>query len=62
MKSAVATTQGKYLFTVETTGAGLVLLAGADIGVGGARLAGKNERGSKGECEYYALGPFRWEP
>ncbi len=41
MKSAVATTQGKYLFTVDATGARVVLWTGDNIGMGDAQPASR---------------------
>jgi hypothetical protein len=41
IKSAVATTQGKYLFTVKSLVSGVVLSSGGGIGLDGRRRAGK---------------------
>ncbi|HWZ70466.1 MAG TPA: hypothetical protein VN326_03175 [Casimicrobiaceae bacterium] len=37
MNRAVATTQGKYLFTVETVASGVVLSSSGGVGLGGMR-------------------------
>jgi hypothetical protein len=41
MNSAVATTQGKYLFTVKAVVSGVVLSSGGGIGLDGMRRASK---------------------